>query len=247
VTGFAEWTLDGCCGEGGKARGLVQAGHYITGVDINPRCREGYLRSGAHEFICADILDVLADRSFMTGFTYADLGVPCQGYSSMAFCRPGLAATYPRLIRPVQPLLDAWGGPFVIENVEGARGELRNPVTWCMWMFGRPAYRHRLTEAGGGLMLTPPWPPPSRAWLGTTAAPNRACGWPHPVPVARAGHWVPGRFVSVAGHERKQPVFEVMEINWMSGRDAVKEAIPPYLSAEIARQLALWRAGREAA
>lgn len=243
MTGFAETTLNGCCGEGGGARGLVQAGHYVVGVDINPACREGYLRSGAHEFICADILDVLADPGFTARFTFADVGPPCQGYSQMTRCRPGLAETYPRLIRPLQPLLDALGIPFIIENVELARSELRDPVTMCMHMFGRPAYRHRLIEAGGGLVVKPPLPPACTSPFKR----NRDCGWPHPVPTARAGHWEPGKFVSVAGHERKAPVFGVMEIGWMSSRDAVKEAIPPYLGSWIAEQLALWRAAREAA
>jgi DNA (cytosine-5)-methyltransferase 1 len=129
--------------------------------------------------------------------------------------------------------------------VEGARSELRDPVTFCMYMFGRETYRHRLIEAGGGLVLEPPPAPPPGRHPGIK--PNRACGWPHPVPTAKAGHWKPGYFVSVAGHERKEPVRRVMEIGWMSNREAVAEAIPPYLGAEIARQLALWRAAQETA
>jgi len=70
---------------------------------------------------------------------------------------------------------------------------------------------------------------------------NRECGWPHPVATAKAGHWRPGMFVSVAGHERKAPVRRVMEIDWMSGREAVAEAIPPYLSRWVAGQLRDWR------
>ena len=243
VSEFAEITLNGCCSEGGGARGLVQAGHYVVGVDTDPGCRDGYLRSGAHEFICADILDVLADTSFLSRFTFADIGPPCQGYSGMSHCRPEIEGKYPRLIRPIQALLDAnWAGrPYVIENVEGARSELRDPVTYCMAMFSRPGYRHRLLEAGGGLTLAPPAP---LEGLHPGIRRNKACGWPHPVPVARAGHWEPGKYVSVAGHERKAPVFSVMEINWMSNRDRVKEAIPPYLGAEIARQLALWRSAQ---
>jgi DNA (cytosine-5)-methyltransferase 1 len=238
MTTYAETTLDLCCCEGGGARGLVQAGHYVVGVDTDAACRDGYLRSGAHEFIHASALDVLADRAFLSRFTFVTAHPPCQGYSKMSHCRPGLAAKYPRLIRPIQRLLDAnWGGPYVIENVEGARSELRNPVMLCMHMFGRPAYRHRLLEAGGGFWLLPPEPP----LTDLLAQPNRDCGWPHPVPVAKAGHWEPGKYVSVAGHERKAPVFSVMEIDWMSNRDRVKEAIPPYLGRWVAEQLASWR------
>ena len=231
-------TLDGCCGEGGGAHGLVRAGHYVVGVDTDASCRDGYLRSGAHEFICADITDVLADRGFMARFTSATLHPPCQYYSWMSHCRPELAATYPELISPIQPLADALGIPYLIENVEGARAWLRKPVTMCMFMFGRPLYRHRLLEAGGGLVLAPP-EPSGGFWPEIRRDP--ACGWPHPVATARAGHWEPGRFVSVAGHERKQPVLEAMELStrpegWMSNRDRVKEAIPPYLGYWIAQQ-----------
>lgn len=245
MDGFAEVTLDGCCSEGGGARGLVQAGHYVVGVDTDPKCRDGYLRSGAHEFICADVLDVLQDVSFMKQFTFGSFHPPCQAYSGMSNCRPGLAGTYPRLIKPVFAMLEEFWPelPYVIENVWGARHELANPIVMCMWMFGRPGYRHRVLWPGGGLVLRPPWPPPESAWLETSVAVNWDCGWPHPVPVARAGHWVPGRFVSVAGHERKAPVYKVMEIDWMSSRDRVKEAIPPYLGEWVAGQLAAWRAG----
>jgi DNA (cytosine-5)-methyltransferase 1 len=248
LMGFAEITLDGCSGEGGGARGLVAAGHYVVGVDINPACRDGYLRSGAHEFICADILDVLADPSFMSRFTYTTFHGPCQPYSTMSACRPEIRDRYPRLIRPAQPLLDALGIPFTIENVEGARSELRDPVTLCMWMFGRETYRHRLVESGGGLVLRRPFPEPW-AWRDVVLPRfGKQCGWPHPVATARAGHWQPGMFVSVAGHERKEPVRKVMEIDWMSSRDAVKEAIPPYMMTWVAAQLAGWRkAGQETA
>jgi DNA (cytosine-5)-methyltransferase 1 len=266
MTGYAEITLDACAGEGGGARGLVQAGHYVVGVDINPRCRDGYLRSGAHEFICADVMDLLADASFMRRFTFVSAHPPCQSRSRMTNCRPGLAALYPRLIRPMQPLLDTWGGPFIIENVEGARDELRDPVTLCMHMFGRETYRHRLIEAGGGLTLAVPAPPPAPLKV-RGRKPGKYCGWPHPVPTARAGHWKPDdlvlidgvlrqRFVSVAGHERKEPVCRVMEIDlydhrtgtgWMSNRDAIAEAIPPYLGYWIAGQVAAWRKAQEMA
>lgn len=248
VGDLTEYILDGCCGQGGGARGYALAGHCVVGVDSDPGCRDGYLRSGAAEFICADILEVLADRGFMSRFTVALVNPPCQGYSRMSYCRPEIEGRYPRLIKPVQPLLDDWGGPFVIENVEGARSELRDPVTMCMWMFGARTYRHRLLEAGGGLTLYPPVPPPAgQPFDEGNARIDRRCGWPHPVPAAKAGHWEPGKFVSVAGHERKEQVFSVMEIGWMSSRDKVKEAIPPYLGSWIAGQVASWRAGQEAA
>ena len=233
--------LDGCCGIGGITRGLAYAGgseirNEVWGVDSNKRLRDDYLRSGAAEFICADILEMLADYSFMQRFDFVHCSFPCQHWSQMSRCRPGLAGTYPDLISPGRPLLEAAGKPFVIENVMKARPAMRDPVTLCMSMFGRETYRHRLLEAGGGLVLTPPPAPPVSAITGKVKPNNRECGWPHLVPTARAGHWQPGYFVSVAGHERKEPVRRVMEIDWARNRDDVKEAVPPYVGAWIAEQ-----------
>lgn len=243
-----EVILDVCCGQGGAARGYAQAGHYVVGIDSDPGCRKGYLRSGAAEFICGDALKYLRDEKFMRRFSFVHFSPPCQHFSSMARCRPGLRETYPDLITPGRPLLNRLYLPYVIENVGAARPWLRNPVTLCMWMFGRETYRHRLIEAGGGLTLQPPpAPEPGSMDAFLPRRINRECGWPHPVRTARAGHWQPGYFVSVAGHERKEPVRRVMEIDWMSNREAVAEAIPPYLAGYIADQLADWRLAQAAA
>lgn len=236
--------LDGCCGIGGITRGLADAGHEVWGVDSDARLRDDYLRSGGAEFICADILNVLADASFMRRFDAAAVSPPCQSKSAMSACRPGLAETYQNLIPDIRPLLTRWGRPFTIENVSRMRPWMITPVTLCMWgHFGREHYRHRLIEAGGGLVLKPP---PARGNQSSGIKPNAECGCPHPVATARAGHWEPGKFVSVAGHERKEPVRRVMEIDWARDRDAVKEAVPPYVGAWIAGQFAAHIAGRAA-
>jgi DNA (cytosine-5)-methyltransferase 1 len=65
---------------------------------------------------------------------------------------------------------------------------------------------------------------------------NRACSWPHPVPAARAGHWEPSKFVSVAGHERVALTRKVMAIDWCN-REELAEAIPPYFTRWIGEQL----------
>jgi C-5 cytosine-specific DNA methylase len=235
--------LDGCCGIGGISKGLADAGHEVWGVDDNPRLREDYLRCGAAGFICADILEVLADTSFMARFDAVHCSYPCQSGSVMSNCRPGLAATYKNLIPAGRPLMEAWGGPFTIENVSGMRPWLKNPVTLCMYgHFGREHYRHRLIEAGGGLVLQLP-PVPATSLAAGSKKPNAECGLPHPFRTARAGHWTPGYFVSVAGHERKEPVRRVMEIPWARNRDDVKEAVPPYVGAWLAEQFEAHLAG----
>ena len=238
--------LDGCCGIGGISRGLADAGHEVIGVDRNPRLRDDYLRSGGAEFICADIREVLADPSFMRRLDAATVSPPCQSKSAMSSCRPGLAETYLNLIPEIRPLLVQWGGPWTIENVSRMRPWMINPVTLCMWgHFGREHYRHRLIEAGGGFRLTVPPPPAPDHQLLDRVKPNKECGRPHPVRTSRAGHWGSDQragchtFVSVAGHELRDPVRRVMEIDWSDNRDAIKEAVPPYVGLWLAKQLEL--------
>ena len=237
---------DGCCGAGGGARGYVQAGHLVYGIDNRPELEADYLKSGAAGFLAMDILEALA-ASWISRADFIHVSPPCQFYSQMSRCRPDLAARYPDLIGPVRELLAASGKPWIIENVEEARAWMKDPVVLCGFQFGRPMYRHRLFEAGGGLVLAaPPAPPADIRPLAEAAcavlgfgAPERlagrrgSCGWPHPIPAAKAGHWVPGKFVSVAGHERRGPVNEAMQITWMRNRDDVKEAIPPCFTRYI--------------
>jgi DNA (cytosine-5)-methyltransferase 1 len=226
--------LDGCCGAGGAARGYATAGFEVHGADANPKLARDYLKSGAVTFTRADILVLLGGLDFIRQFSVVHVSPPCQHYSQMARCRPGLAATYPDLIGPVRELLERSGVPYVIENVGAARPWLKDPVTLCGVMFGRPVYRHRLFEAGNGITLHPPVMQPGCT---DDVRPNRECGWPHPVPAAKAGHWKPGMYVSVAGHERKEPVRAAMGIDWVSDREAVKEAVAPYMTEYIGRQV----------
>lgn len=202
-------------------------------------------------------ITVAEDHSFVAwGFVVHN----CQGYSAMMNCQPPkVRARYPRLIRPIRERLALnWGDrPYAIENVESplVRAELRDPVTLCMWMFGRWTYRHRLIEASGFTVAPPPvpawaWNPPTTDHVRARIVRlNKACGWPHPVPTARAGHWEPGKFVSVAGHERKEQVRAAMEIDedWMPDREAVAEAVPWYMMSWIEAQLAAERRAQGAA
>jgi DNA (cytosine-5)-methyltransferase 1 len=210
--------LDLFCGAGGAAYGYHLAGFDVTGVDIAPQPRFPF---GFHQ---ANALDYP-----LGGFDLIHASPPCQFYSAMSHARPGVAETYPDLIGPVRELLSAAGCPYVIENVEDARPWMKNPVTLCAQMF-RPGvllYRHRLFETGGGLTL--PVPPLPHPWTRT----GSRCGWPHPVPASRAGHWKPGTAISVAGHVGNVALArEVMEIGWTS-REELAEAVPPYYTEWI--------------
>lgn len=227
--------LDGCCGAGGATRGYIDAGFEVWGTDLNPRHARDYELSGGHWLGAGNIMELLASQRDLRDFSFIHVSFPCQFYSQMSRCRPGLATGYPDLIGPGRELLERTGLPYVIENVAAARPWLKDPVTLCGQMFGKPVYRHRLFEAGNGITLTQPPAPP---WQQHSATPfNKWCLWNHPVPAAKAGHWKPGMYVSVSGHERKEPVREAMAIDWMRNRDDVAEAIPPYMTQEIGRQV----------
>jgi DNA (cytosine-5)-methyltransferase 1 len=237
-------------GAGGAARGYVLAGHnVVVGVDSNPALEADYLKSGADAFKCMDALEAI---TALPSADFYHASPPCQHYSGMTNCRPGRAEQYPDLIGPVREALIATGKPFVIENVEKARAWLRNPVTLCSFAFGRPMYRHRLFEVGGGFSLPePPRPPDDIRPLAAAACEllgfdcpdklslrcNRDCGWPHPVPAAKAGHWEPGRFVSPSGNEYKRPSELAFDIDWMSRRADRAEAIPPCFTEWIGAQI----------
>jgi DNA (cytosine-5)-methyltransferase 1 len=266
--------LDTYCASGGVARGITDAGHRVTlGVDINPWCgkpdkpgrerkhwpREpDYLASGAEKFWCGDALEFLADlaarihrgESLPVDVIWAS--PPCQTYSGMSTCRPGLAATYPGLIGATRDLLAETRLPFIIENVEKARPWLRDPVMLCGFMLGRPTYRHRLFEFGGGLVTPEPPEPPADIrplaeaaykLLGCPEPPRwqserGRCGWPHPIAAPKAAHWEAGCFAGPSGNEYKDPSERSLGISWMHEREDRAEAIPPNMARWVAEQVA---------
>lgn len=209
--------LDLFSGAGGAARGYHDAGFDVVGVDINPMPRFPY------RFVQADaveVMDTLLGGDNIAGYRIEDFDAvhaspPCQPYSAMSNCRPGLAGDYPKLIKVVRDQLADTGLPYVIENVPGA--PLLDPVMLCGTMFGRDLYRHRLFETN--FPLTAPDHPE------------------HVMPASKAGHWMPGTVMSVAGHFA--PVAHarhIMGIDWMC-REEMAEAIPPAYAEYVGRHL----------
>ena len=135
---------------------------------------------------------------------------PCQGYSRLKL----FANPQPKLIEHVRMRLIVADVPFVIENVVGA--PLNNPIVLCGVMFGQQTYRHRLFECS--FPVDPPEHPK------------------HTIKASKAGHWLAGTFVSVAGHcAPMQKCREAMGIDWMR-REELAEAIPPAYSHYIGLQ-----------
>lgn len=197
--------LDLGCGTGIIGEAYRRTGFRVTGVDIVPQPRYR-----GHEFIQADMLTFPLD-----GFDFVHVSAPCQRWSPMTRCRPGLAEQYPDLITPMLPRVTASGIPAVFENVEQA--PLPGATLLCSYSFGRELYRHR-------------------AWLGLNgfAVPPLAHSQ-HDKPASKAGHWVPGTVMSIAGHVAPIGLArELMGVDWYMPREELVEAVPVYMTAYVA-------------
>jgi DNA (cytosine-5)-methyltransferase 1 len=200
--------LDLYCGAGGAAVGYHRAGFDVVGVDINPQ------KNYPFDFICYDALKFLAEDGW-NGFDAIHASPPCQSYSAMSTCRPGLSDEYPDLVASTRGLLEATGLPYIIENVPGS--PLIDPVLLCGQMFGLDLYRHRLFE--------------SNVHLDVPDHPK------HVKPASRAGHWTPGTVMSVSGHIAPiKHARAIMGIDWCN-REELAEAIPPAYTEYIGKQL----------
>lgn len=228
--------LDLYCCAGGASTGYHRGGFDVIGVDLSAQPRYPF---PFHQGDALEALERLIDgrplefigrgELLLEQLAAAAASPPCQRHSAMSACRPGLAGTYPDLVAATRELLEATGLPYVLENVPGA--PVRPDVVLCGQAFGRDLYRHRLFESN--VPLTQPEPDPD----GPGQYAPRECGWDHPVPASRAGHWTPGTIMSVAGnvggvaHARK-----IMDMDWTNRRE-LGEAIPPYYTEHLAADL----------
>jgi DNA (cytosine-5)-methyltransferase 1 len=189
--------------------GYHRAGFDVVGVDEKPQPRYPF------EFIQADALEYLAAHGHEYDAIHAS--PPCQGYSHLT--PAANRGDHAKLIPAVRELLEASGKPWVIENVQGARLELRNPVMLCGSMFGLRTWRHRWFEASFHFAAPGPCDHREMPLLVTTAskasrAKRHALGM-KPKTVANA----PAAY----------------GVDWMTC-DGLKECIPPAYTEWIARQ-----------
>lgn len=126
--------LDLFCGAGGAAMGYHRAGFEVVGVDIKPQPRYPFA------FVQGDVLKPPVDTS---AFDVIHASPPCQGYSTQT----ADPSRHPRLIERVREMLVATGLQYVVENVEGARRAMRDPVRLCGSSFGLDLRRHRHFES----------------------------------------------------------------------------------------------------
>ena len=202
--------LDLFSGAGGAAMGYYRAGFDVVGVDIAPMPHYPF------EFHQADALEYCAEHG--REFDAIHASPPCQRYSESTSerCRKN----HPDLIGPTRNALLATGRPFVIENVEGAIGELINPIKLCGTQFGLPIWRHRLFECPAiKFFLVPPCKHIGRPILitGMGSTPRKDKG----------------------NLRYKSPIAEkrvAIGIDWMTTHE-ITEAIPPAYTEFIGKYL----------
>lgn len=116
--------------------GLHMAGFDVVGVDMADKS-DVY----PFDFIHADALTV-----DLSGFDFVWASPPCQKWCAYKR-RPDHVRERLNLIPDTRRKLVASGLPYVIENVEGARSELIDPIRLCGSSFHLDVRRHRLFES----------------------------------------------------------------------------------------------------
>jgi DNA (cytosine-5)-methyltransferase 1 len=204
--------LDLFCGAGGASAGLASLpGADVYGLDIMPQPRYPF------RFAQGDALAVRP--SFLRRFDLVWASPPCQAWTAYKR-RPGHVGPAANLIGRTRELLQASGVPWILENVPGARRELRGPVQLCGSSFGLDVRRHRLFE---------------------TSRPVQAPACDH--------GWQTPRFPPAGNRSNLRSTVEVgvwripmdvqnraMGIDWMT-REELSQAIPPAYAAHLGREL----------
>lgn len=191
--------------------GYWRAGFTVFGVDIQPM-------AGRYpfEFYEGDALEYIEKYGHTYDFIHAS--PPCQGFSTITPQRA--KENYPNLIGPTREALERTGRPYVIENVMPTvkTGELRGDVILCGEMFDLRVVRHRAFELGG-------WQAPQPQHIphrGTTKGAQR----PGRSRKGKSWHYF-AVYGSGGGKGTVTQWQKAMDIEWMTDRHDLAEAIPP--------------------
>lgn len=198
--------------------GYYRAGFDVIGVDKVRQHRYPF------PFIEADVLNLSVQ--WLQAFDAIHASPPCQGHTRMNNDK----SRHANLIPGTRDLLLATGRPFVIENVEGAADELRDPVTLCGSMFGlgtatHRLERHRLFEVHGFPLPQPPCAHDGRPVIGVYGGHARDRGGTE----RKATR-------SFVGQSQLALAREALGMDWGTLGD-LSEAIPPAYTEWIGRHL----------
>ena len=222
--------LDLFCGEGGASVGYTLAGFDVVGVDNSPARLRRYPFERHH----ADAIAYLLDHGHEYDAIHAS--PPCTGYSRGTAAIPDRLTRYDRLIAATRDALESVGRPWVIENVEDARAELRSPLMLCWTHFRIPG---EVADEDG----TPLWMKRHRLFESSeTLWPADECN--HPADMQCAGAYggarrdkVEARTVRRGGYVPSKAVMcSLLGTPWMSEKGC-QLSIPPVYAEFIGRQL----------
>lgn len=232
--------VEGFAGGGGMGVGLQRAGFCVTPVDTSKA------RLDEYPVDCPAVVKHQGDavryiiehgRDFAAGH-----GSPtCTGYSAGTRAIPDRVAKYDRLIPAVREAFEIVGLPYTIENVEGARSEMRDPIMLCGRMFDLTAVdddgtlltldRHRLFESNVPLLapvhVEHDWRTNRAAGIQVAGVYGGARRDKHEARFVRKGGYVP-------------PSLDVLRtllgIGWLD-EPGLKLAIPPVYGEYVGRQM----------
>ena len=230
--------LDLFSGEGGAAAGYIDAGFTVIGVDLRDTSKRY-----PGQFIHGDALAYLATHGHEYDAIHAS--PPCQGYSIATAGNPEARAKHVRLIAATRELLKLTGRPWVIENVQQAASQMRDPVLLCGRMFGLEAHdedgeplaldRHRLFETSFPIDQ-PHHPRHDGRQVAGVYGGSRRSSKPDATPAddrhaaryERHGGYVP---------RSKRVQQQLLGIDWMTVK-GMQESIPPAYAEWVGRYLA---------
>jgi len=210
---------------GGAADGYASVGFEIVGVDKDPQPRYPY------PFVRADVMDL--DPKWIATFDAVHASPPCQRYSRLR--HRYTVNPHPDLIAPTRDLLHKAQAvrpfPYVIENVEGAKGELVDPVMLCGTMFpGLRVIRHRLFEVHGFDLAQPAHPPCRKVRCHTLDKRKKHYG--------TTDEWRDFVMVNGGGNSSRAAAADAMGLaHRYLTKDEINEAIPPAYTEFVGRAL----------
>lgn len=208
--------LDLYCCQGGAAMGYSRAGFEVVGVDKDPQPLYPF------PVITCDVFELLDSPWFaLSAFDAIHASPPCQFATVYGNNKAHVKDDHPNLIPATRERLIASGLPYIIENVEGARDELDDPVKICGTGLDVRVRRHRYFETNWPLEGVPcdHGRFTDRIFPGSSNRPN-------------------GRTVMNVG-EYRVPLAtqrEVMEMPW-ADLYGISQAIPPRYTEHIGMQL----------
>lgn len=253
--------LDAFSCKGGAAAGYLFSGAEVVGVDI-----KDYSDEYPATFVQGDAVEYIRDVG--ATFDLIHISAPCQPWTRGNAPRRvnGADPRWPTLIEAARDAAIASGVPYVIENVEGAVSQLREPVMLCGRMFGLGAFdthpdakgmplileRHRLFEFGGMPRPVQPEHPKDARVSGISLGPDGErllTGRPHVAGVyggARRDPWE-AKYIRHGGYVPKdiRVLQQLLGVNHISTERELFEAIPPaythWVYGQVQRVLMLVR------